>query len=114
MARQLFEQSGLTPADIQVAQLYDHFSPIVLQHLEGWGFCGKGEAMDFIRDGGCELDGRLPTNTNGGLIGEAYIHGLNSAAEAVRQVRGTAINQIADVEHSAFSSGMTGLIFGRA
>ena len=114
MARQLYEQSGIGPGDIQVAQLYDHFTPIVLQHLEGWGFCKKGEAMDFLRDGHGELTGSLPINTNGGLIGEAYIHGLNSAAEAVRQVRGTAINQIANVEHSAFSSGMTGLIFGRA
>ncbi len=113
MAKQLYEQSGIGPKDIQVAQLYDHFTPIVLQHLEAWGFCAKGEAMDFIRDGNCELDGRLPVNTHGGLIGEAYIHGLNSAAEAVRQIRGTAINQIADVENSAFSSGMTGLIFGR-
>jgi acetyl-CoA acetyltransferase len=114
MAKQLYEQSGLTPQDIQVAMLYDHFTPIVLQHLEAWGFCAKGEAMDFIRDGHCELDGSLPVNTHGGLIGEAYIHGLNSAAEAVRQVRGTAINQIANVEHAAFSSGMTGVIFGRA
>lgn len=113
MAAQLYEQSGIGPKDIQVAQLYDHFSPIVLQHLEAWGFCGKGEGMDFIRGGNCELDGRLPVNTHGGLIGEAYIHGLNSAAEAVRQVRGTAINQIENVEFSAFSSGMTGLIFGR-
>ena len=112
MARQLYEQSGIGPEDIQVAQLYDHFTPILLQHLEAWGFCGKGEAMDFVRDGHCELDGRLPVNTHGGLIGEAYIHGLNSAAEAVRQVRGTAINQIPNVEHAAFSSGMTGLIFG--
>jgi acetyl-CoA acetyltransferase len=112
MAAQLYEQSGIAPKDIQVAQLYDHFSPIVLQHLEAWGFCGKGEGMDFLRDGNCELDGRLPVNTHGGLIGEAYIHGLNSAAEAMRQVRGTAINQIPGVQYSAFSSGMTGLIFG--
>ena len=83
MAQQLYEQSGIAPSDIQVAQLYDHFTPILLQHLEGWGFCDKGEAMDFVRDGNCELDGRLPLNTHGGLIGEAYIHGLNSAAEAV-------------------------------
>jgi len=113
MARQLYEQSGIGPEDIQVAMLYDHFSPIILSHLEAWRFCKKGEAMDFIRDGHCELDGSLPVNTHGGLIGEAYIHGLNSAAEAVRQVRGTAINQIENVEHAAFSSGMTGLIFGR-
>ncbi len=113
MARKLYEQSGIGPSEIQVAQLYDHFTPIVLQHLEAWDFCNKGEGMDFVRDGNCELEGRLPINTHGGLIGEAYIHGLNSAAEAVRQIRGTAINQIANVEHSAFSSGMTGLIFGR-
>lgn len=112
MAKQLYERSGVGPADIQVAMLYDHFSPIILQHLEGWGFCAKGEAMDFVKDGHCELDGSLPVNPNGGLIGEAYIHGLNSAAEGVRQIRGTAINQIANVEHVAFSSGMTGLIFG--
>jgi acetyl-CoA acetyltransferase len=113
MAQQLYEQSGTGPQDIQVAMLYDHFTPIVLQHLEAWGFCKRGEAMEFIRDGHCELDGSLPVNTHGGLIGEAYIHGLNSAAEAVRQVRGTAINQIAGVEHAAFSSGLTGVIFGR-
>ena len=112
MAEKLYAQSGIGPKDIQVAQLYDHFSPIVLQHLEAWGFCAKGEAMDFIREGHCELDGRLPINTHGGLIGEAYIHGLNSAAEAVRQIRGTALNQIQGVQFSAFSSGMTGLIFG--
>ena len=114
MAEQLYEQSGIGPDDIQVAMLYDHFTPIVLQHLEAWRFCGKGEAMNFIRDGHCALDGKLPVNTHGGLIGEAYIHGLNSAAEAVRQVRGTALNQIANVEHAAFSSGMTGVIFGKA
>lgn len=114
MVRQLYAQSGLGPDDLQVAMLYDHFTPIVLQQLEAWQFCKKGEAMDFLRDGHCALDGRIPVNTHGGLIGEAYIHGLNSAAEAIRQVRGTAINQIADVEHAGFSSGMTGLIFGKA
>ena len=113
MASQLYEQSGIGPTDIQVAMLYDHFSPILLQHLEAFGFCAKGEAMDFIRDGNCALDGSLPTNTHGGLMSEAYIHGLNSLAEAVRQIRGTAINQIEGVEHAAFSSGMTGLILGK-
>jgi acetyl-CoA acetyltransferase len=114
VTKQLYEQSGLSARDIQVAMLYDHFTPIVLQQLEAWGFCAKGEAMDFVRDGHCELDGTIPINPHGGLIGEAYIHGLNSGAEAVRQVRGSAINQIAEVEHAAFSSGMTGVIFGRA
>ena len=74
--------------------LYDHFTPFVLMQLEELGFCGRGEAKDFIADGALELDGRLPLNPHGGQLGEAYIHGMNGIAEAVRQVRGTAVNQI--------------------
>jgi acetyl-CoA acetyltransferase len=91
---QLWRQSGLGPADVRAAILYDHFTPFVLVQLEELGFCGRGEAKDFIRDGGIELDGRLPVNPHGGQLGEAYIHGMNGIAEAVRQVRGTAANQL--------------------
>ena len=52
--------------------------------LEEFGFCGRGEAKDFIADGNIELGGRLPINTNGGQLGEAYIHGMNGIAEGVR------------------------------
>ncbi len=83
----------LSPDDIDVACLYDHFSPWVLPQLEAFGFCKKGEAKDFVRDGHIARGGRLPVNPHGGQLGEAYIHGMNGIAEAVRQIRGTSVNQ---------------------
>ena len=94
VARQLWNTTGLGPGDIQTAVIYDHFTPLVLPQLEEFGFCARGEAKDFLRDGNVELGGRLPINTHGGQLGEAYIHGMNGIAEAVRQVRGTAVNQV--------------------
>ena len=87
-------QSGLKPTDIQTAILYDHFTPFTLIQLEELGFCGQGEAKDFIADGAIEIGGRLPINTHGGQLGEAYIHGMNGIAEGVRQLRGTSVNQV--------------------
>ena len=101
----LWARSGLTPADVQTAILYDHFTPFVLIQLEELGFCGRGEAPDFIKDGGIELGGRLPVNPNGGQLGEAYIHGMNGIAEAVRQLRGTAANQVPSVENVLVTAG---------
>jgi acetyl-CoA acetyltransferase len=95
VARQLWRQSGFSCADIRTAILYDHFTPYVLMQLEELGFCGRGEARDFIADGAIEVGGRLPLNTHGGQLGEAYIHGMNGIAEGVRQVRGTSVNQVA-------------------
>jgi acetyl-CoA acetyltransferase len=94
VARQLWKQAGIGPGDIRTAILYDHFTPYVLMQLEELGFCARGEARHFIADGALELDGRLPLNPHGGQLGEAYIHGMNGIAEAVRQVRGTAVNQV--------------------
>jgi acetyl-CoA acetyltransferase len=94
VAGQLWEQSGFAPADVRTAVLYDHFTPYVLMQLEDLGFCARGEAAGFVADGGIEIDGRLPVNPHGGQLGEAYIHGMNGIAEAVRQVRGTAVNQV--------------------
>lgn len=91
---QLWAQSGLRPSDVDVAVLYDHFTPYVLMQLEELGFCGRGEAKDFIADGALELDGALPLNPHGGQLGEAYIHGMNGIAEGVRQIRGDAVNQV--------------------
>jgi len=104
-ARQLWETSGLGPDDIRTAVLYDHFSPFVLPQLEEFGFCKRGEAKDFLRGGEINLDGRLPVNTHGGQLGEAYLHGMNGIAEGVRQVRGTSVNQVADVEHVLVTAG---------
>jgi acetyl-CoA acetyltransferase len=114
LGRQLWERSGLVPDHMSVAMLYENFSPIVFYQLEAFGFCKRGEAKDFIADGNIDLDGTLPVNTNGGLLGEAYIHGLNNISEGVRQVRGTAANQIADVEHVLVAAGQSGLVLGHA
>jgi len=111
-AQLLFARSGLTPGDIDVAQVYENFSPLVFLVLEAYGFCGPGESASFIADGNLDIDGALPTNTHGGLLGEAYIHGINSIQEGVRQVRGTAVNQIGGVEHALVSSLNSGLVLG--
>jgi acetyl-CoA acetyltransferase len=84
--------------------------------LEEFGFCGRGEAKDFVKDGRIELGGAMPLNTHGGQLGEAYIHGMNGIAEAVRQIRGTSVNQVASVEHVLVTAGTgvptSGLILG--
>jgi acetyl-CoA acetyltransferase len=105
VARQLYDMSGIGPRDIQTAVLYDHFTPFVLTQLEAFGFCGRGEAKDFVKDGRIELGGALPINTHGGQLGEAYIHGMNGIAEGVRQVRGTSVNPVKDVEHVLVTAG---------
>jgi acetyl-CoA acetyltransferase len=116
VGRQLWDQSGLTPNDIQTAILYDHFTPYTLLQLEELGFCGTGEAKDFIANGAIELGGKLPINTHGGQLGEAYIHGMNGIAEGVRQLRGTSVNQVPNVEHVLVTAGTgvptSGLILG--
>ncbi|MHB9879304.1 lipid-transfer protein [Pacificimonas sp. ICDLI1SI03] len=94
VAEQLYAQAGVKAADIRTATLYDHFTPYVLTQLEAFGFAPKGQAKEFVREGNLEIGGRLPVNTNGGQLGEAYIHGMNGIAEGVRQVRGTSVNQV--------------------
>ena len=104
-ARQLWEATGLSHKDIQTAIIYDHFTPLVLPQLEEFGFCKPGEAKDFIAGGNIEMEGDLPINTNGGQLGEAYIHGMNGIAEGVRQIRGTSVNQVGNVENVLVTAG---------
>ncbi|MET7780123.1 lipid-transfer protein [Streptomyces mirabilis] len=110
VARQLWRTSGLTPTDIDVGILYDHFTPFVLMQLEEFGFCKPGEAADFV------AEERLPLNTHGGQLGEAYLHGMNGVAEAVRQLRGTSVNQIPGAGRTLVTAGTgvptSGLILG--
>ena len=113
LSEQLWNQSGLGSKDIDVALLYENFSPIVHMALEAHGFCGRGEAKDFIRDGHIGLTGSLPVNTHGGLLGEGYIHGVNNLLEAVRQLRGTAANQVAGTEHVLASAGRSAVVLGK-
>lgn len=105
VGRELWRQSGLRPDDMPVAILYDHFTPYVLMQLEELGFCGRGEAPGFVADGAIEIGGRLPVNTHGGQLGEAYIHGMNGIAEGVRQVRGTSVNQVDGAGHVLVTAG---------
>lgn len=109
-AKRLYAQTGMKPSDMQMAMIYDAFTPQVLKQLEAFGFCGRGEAKDFVKGGHIGRGGSLPVNTNGGLIGEAYIHGMNNVAEGVRQIRGTSVNQVAGVHNVLVSSGMAGAI----
>ena len=102
---QLYKMAKLEPKDIQVGIIYDHFGPTVLPALEGYGFCKPGEAKDFIKNGNIEIGGDFPINTNGGQLGEAYIHGMNGVAEAVRQVRGTSCNQVSNVQNVLVTAG---------
>ena len=117
VASTLYEMAGITPQDIQVAVLYDHFTPFVLVQLEEFGFCGRGEAMHFVREGRHARGGSLPVNTHGGQLGEAYIHGMNGVLEGVRQVRGESANQVEQVEHVLVTAGTgvptSGIILGR-
>ncbi|WP_029527765.1 lipid-transfer protein [Polaromonas glacialis] len=118
VAKQLWQQSGLSAEDIQTAVIYDHFTPFVLPQLEEFGFVKRGEAKDFIRAGEHARGGKLPINTHGGQIGEAYIHGMNGVAEGVRQVRGSSVNQVSDVHNVLVTAGTgvptSGLILGDA
>ena len=107
LARELYARAGVAPQDIDVAQIYDHFSPSVLMTLENFGFCARGEAGPFVAAGNIRFDGgKLPINTAGGLLSEAYIHGLNLVTEAVRQLRGTSTAQVSGAEICLVTAGL--------
>lgn len=103
-AKTLWKDSDFKQKDVSVAQIYDAFSPEIIFSLEGYGFCKRGEGAAFTENGGIEFGGRLPVNTAGGGLSEAYLHGFNLINEAVRQVRGTATSQVPNVKCSFVSS----------
>jgi acetyl-CoA acetyltransferase len=95
-AHRLFAQAGVTRADIDVAEFYDATSFMPLRSLESYGFVPDGQAWRYVVDQGTGPDSPLPVNTHGGHLSEAYLHGMNGVLEGVRQLRGTACNQVAD------------------
>ena len=105
IAPELYQRAGVSPDDIDLACLYDHFTPSILPQLESFGFCEIGEGKDFVADGHISRGGKLPVNTNGGQIGEAYLHGLNGIAEVVRQMRGQSANQVTRADHALVTAG---------
>jgi len=113
VADKLAAKAGIAPKDTDVAMIYDNFTPQILRQLEGFKYCGIGEAKDYVADGHLELDGKTPLSPNGGLMGEGYIHGMNNITEGVRQLRGTAANQIKNAETAFLASGVAGAIIGK-
>jgi acetyl-CoA acetyltransferase len=99
VAARLWAAAGVGPGDIDVAQIYDHFTGLVLLSLEDFGFCGRGEGGPLAASGALSWSGgALPTNTHGGSLSEAYIHGLNHVVEGVRQLRGQSTCQVEGAE----------------
>lgn len=108
IGRRLFERAGLTPDDVDVATVFDHFTMAVPLTLEQYGFCHEGEGGAFIESGATRWpDGALPVNTHGGSNGEAFIHGANHVPEAVRQLRGHAVNQVSGAEIAFVNGSIT-------
>ncbi len=104
-AKELYRVAELTPKDISVAEIYDHFTPLVLMSLEAYGFAAPGQAPALFREGRLELDGAMPLNTHGGHLGEGYLHGFGHIVEGVRQLRGTAVNQVPGAKTTLVTSG---------
>jgi acetyl-CoA acetyltransferase len=110
VAKRAYEMAGIEPADVDVALLYDHFSPMVLMQLEDYGFCPIGESGPFVAEGNIRWpDGRIPVNTHGGHLSEAYIIGMTHIREAVEQLRGVAVNQVEDAEIALTTGGPAAL-----
>jgi len=115
--REAYAMAGLAPADIDLAEIYDCFTPVVLIELEDLGFCAKGEGGAFVESGASALDGALPMNTNGGLL--SYCHPGNPGSmfgltEAVYQLRGdSGPRQVRDAE-TALVHGQGGIMSSHA
>lgn len=108
IADDLWRKAGVGPDDIDVASIYDCFTYSVITQLEGFGFCKPGEGGQYVRDGGIGLGGRLPVNPNGGMLSEAYIHGLNGTVEMVSQLRGDSGARQVDGAEVALATGFGG------
>ena len=117
LSRDLYGRAGVGPENIDVVQLYDAFTGMVLFALEDFGFCKVGESGDYVAGGNLALSGATPCNTSGGILSEAYIHGLNLVVEGVRQMRGDSCSQVSDAKLTLISGGesvtpTSGLILG--
>ncbi len=106
LAKALFGMAGITPSDLDVAQIYDAFTGVVIMALEDFGICGRGEGGPFAQAGNLRWPhGALPSNTAGGLLSEAYLHGLNLVIEGVRQMRGDSTAQVDNAQTCLVTSG---------
>ena len=113
-SQRLWAQAGVGPDEVDVAQIYDAFTPLVLIEMEDFGFCKKGEAGAFVRAGETGLGGSLPVNTHGGHLSEGYVHGLNHCAEAVHQLRGDCGERQVEGAEVALTTGQGGYVMGNS
>ncbi|MEE8347557.1 MAG: acetyl-CoA acetyltransferase [Dehalococcoidia bacterium] len=106
VAKDLYDRAGVGPKDIDVAQIYENFTPMSMMSIEEHGFCKRGEGGAFVENGRIEWpDGELPVNTSGGNLAEAYIHGFELYTECVRQMRGTSTCQVENAEIGLCAAG---------
>lgn len=105
VARQVYERAGVGPKDIDVALIYDHFSPLVVMQLEDYGFCRRGEGGAFVESGAIRPGGAIPVNPHGGHLSECYAIGMTHIREAVEQLRGVAHNQVPNAHFALVTGG---------
>lgn len=98
------KMAGLAPEDVDCVQIYDCFTIAALMTLEDYGFCKKGQAADFVKDGALHVDGALPFNTSGGLLSETGMPGMQLIHEGVRQMRGASVNQVKGADNVVISN----------
>ena len=97
-----YAMSGLRPADMDFAEIYDCFTAIVLVTLEDYGFCRKGEGGPWVEHGRIEIGGELPVNTHGGLHSQGHVEGMLHITEAVKQLRGGEVEPERQVPDARF------------
>ena len=119
VAEAIYAQAGIGPQDIEVAQIYDAFTGLIPMALDDYGLCPTRDIAGFIESGQLRHGGQLPINTAGGLLSEAYLHGLNLVLEGVRQARGESTRQVPGAKHCLITSGggaghKSALILGQA
>ena len=106
IGRQLWDRAGVDPKDVAVAQFYENFTGTTLMAISDIGFAPPDGVEAFVSHGNIQWpDGRLPINTSGGNLAEAYIHGFQAVNEGVRQIRGEATCQVDGAELSLVVSG---------
>jgi acetyl-CoA acetyltransferase len=97
----LYEGAGITPRDVDFAEIYDPFTLMCLVHIQDYGLVEKGAVGSWVREGHNKLDGSCPINTHGGLLSEAHIHGQNHVIEAVQQLRADGVvDDLCDGPHT--------------
>jgi acetyl-CoA acetyltransferase len=104
-ATEMWSRTKLTPADVDVAEMYDGFSYFTLAWLEELGLQPPGKAGAWLLEGGGQPGGTLGVNTDGGQLGMGRLHGFGKVVQATRQLRGEAVNQVPDAEVAVASAG---------